>query len=70
MVTLGAILILLASQGGPETGVLFRKTTLSRSYGERFEERVKKEASKMERWPQFKRWTGTLEPRNAEIMQV
>lgn len=47
MVTLGAILVILASQRGPETGVLFRKTTLSWSYGEWFEERSRKEAGKI-----------------------
>lgn len=47
MVTLGAILVILASQGGLEMGVLFRKTILSWSYGEWFEERSRKEAGKI-----------------------
>lgn len=45
--TLGAIRVILASQGGPRRDVPFRNTTLSRSYGEWIQERARKEAGKI-----------------------
>lgn len=43
----GVSLVILVSQGGPETPVPFRKTTLSQLYSKWIKERARKEAGKI-----------------------